>query len=95
MALALQPLPVSADGLAPGTYYVRVNTYFANETGSYTISNSLSLPPVPDDAEPNNYYTEANTLPINSQVTGHIGYLHNSIKDTLTGTRLHYLQMVY
>src|SRR6187397_1551465 len=44
---------LSADGLAAGTYYVKINSYYAGDTNSYTISSALTQPAQANDAEPN------------------------------------------
>src|SRR4029453_14060280 len=64
---------ISKDGLAPGTYYVKVVAYFSNETPSYTISNSLTVAPLTNDVEPNDVYTQASVLAPTGSITGHIG----------------------
>ncbi|MBA2249330.1 MAG: T9SS type A sorting domain-containing protein [Chitinophagaceae bacterium] len=73
---------ITADGLAPGTYYIKVQNYSASEFANYTISDSLFLTPVISDAEPNGTVATALNLPINSNVTGHTGYYYNKQRDT-------------
>lgn len=73
---------VNRDGLAAGTYYVRVNTYYTYEWAPYTLSDSLFKPAQANDAEPNNSRAEALTLPVNSSVTGHTNYYYKKVKDT-------------
>lgn len=73
---------VNADGLAAGTYYVRVRTYYNSEFAPYTLSDSLFSPTEPNDTEPNNSAVTALTLPLNGSVTGHLNYYYNNIKDS-------------
>ncbi len=73
---------VDKDGLAAGTYYIRVNTFYTNEWAPYTLSDSLFKPDQANDTEPNNSRTEAVTLPANGSVTGHTNYYYKKVKDT-------------
>ncbi len=73
---------VSADGLATGTYYVQVNTYYASDTSSYTISSALTPVTQPNDAEPDSTRALALTLPVNNKTTGHIDYYYNNHRDS-------------
>ena len=72
----------SADGLATGTYYIKVAAVLATDTASYTISNSLIKPAQAADAEPNDTKTTALALLKNATVTGHLGYYYNARRDT-------------
>ncbi|MEP7264159.1 MAG: PPC domain-containing protein, partial [Bacteroidota bacterium] len=65
----------TASGLAAGSYYVRV--YGASDYTGYTLSTSLDVVPVVNDPEPNNTVAQATPLPINTNVTGHIGHRIN------------------
>ena len=73
---------VASDGLAAGTYYVKLVAYYAAQTPAYTISNTLTLPAQANDAEPNDSRAQANVLPLNGQKTGHAGYYYNLQRDT-------------
>jgi hypothetical protein len=73
---------MSADGLAPGTYYIRVQSFSTAEFADYTISDSLFTPPLANDSEPNGTATTAGILPLNSSSTGHVGYYYNNLRDT-------------
>lgn len=73
---------ISKDGLAIGTYYIRVYCYYNTDTSSYLISNTLTEPVQAADVEPNGLYTQAKTLPLNGSKTGHIGYYYNNYDDT-------------
>jgi len=72
---------LSADGLAKGTYYVRVVTYYGTDTSSYSISCSLTQPSQANDAEPNNTKAQAKVLPLNGSKTGHVNYYYNGVRD--------------
>ena len=63
----------SVNGLAAGTYYIRVNAGAGNFSG-YTISNSYTANPLSNDAEPNNIVAQANATAYNEVDTGHIAY---------------------
>ena len=73
---------ITTDGLAPGTYYIKVQPFGSTEFSDYTISDSLFTPPLADDAEPNGTPADAVTLPVNGSQTGHIGYYYNNQRDT-------------
>ena len=70
------------DGLAAGTYYVKVNSYYSSQFEPYTLSNNLILPLQANDAEPNDSRAQALNLPVNSSKTGHVGYYYNLQRDT-------------
>ena len=72
----------SQDGLAAGTYYLKVNTYYGTDTGSYNISNTLVQPADANDAEPNNSRAQAKVLPLAGNRTGHVGYYYDNARDT-------------
>lgn len=74
---------LSYDGLAAGTFYIKIKAYYSYDTGSYTISNQLILPTEANDPEPNNKYEDAKPITLGSTVTGHIGYYYNLSRDTL------------
>lgn len=63
----------SVNGLAAGTYYIRVNAGAGNFSG-YTISNSYTANPLSNDAEPNNIVAQAIPTIYNQVDTGHIAY---------------------
>ncbi len=73
---------VSEDGLAAGTYYVKVVCYYSTDTTSYNITDALTQPVQANDAEPNNSKSQALTLPLNSNKKGHVGYYYNNYRDT-------------
>ena len=73
---------ITADGLAPGTYYIKLQSYSSNQFANYTVADSLLTTPVANDAEPNNIAATAVTLPLNGSSTGHNGYYYNNQRDT-------------
>ncbi|HEX5151002.1 MAG TPA: T9SS type A sorting domain-containing protein [Parafilimonas sp.] len=73
---------INADGLAAGTYYVKVRMYYNTGFAPYTISDSLFKPAQANDAEPNNAKTQAIPLPLNGSGTGHVGYFYNNNRDS-------------
>src|SRR6185295_5839004 len=44
---------IDQDGLAAGTYFIKVYPFTAGQMPAYTISNALTSAPVSNDAEPN------------------------------------------
>ncbi|MEO8770888.1 MAG: GEVED domain-containing protein [Ferruginibacter sp.] len=73
----------SKDGLAPGTYYIRIVTYYTTEFAPYTLSNTFTTIPSPNDFEPNNTRATASPLAINTTITGHTGYHYNGVRDDI------------
>src|SRR5664279_3837235 len=73
---------ITADGLAPGTYYIKVKPRDANYFADYTISDSLFTPPLANDVEPNGTAATAIELPLAGSKTGHLGYYYNNRRDT-------------
>ena len=63
-------LPVNKDGLAAGTYYIRVNTYYSSEWAPYTLADSLFVPTQANDVEPNGTAAQSLTLPLNGLLPG-------------------------
>ena len=74
---------VNKDGLAAGTYYIRVNTYYSSEWAPYTLADSLFVPTQANDVEPNGTAAQSLTLPLNGSVTGHTNYYYNNTKDSV------------
>ncbi|MEP7319296.1 MAG: hypothetical protein ABI921_11160, partial [Panacibacter sp.] len=72
---------VSTDGLATGTYYVKLTAYYGGGTPSYTISNTLTQPAQANDAEPNGTRALAKVFPLTGSRTGHINYYYNLTRD--------------
>jgi hypothetical protein len=69
------------DGLAPGTYYIKIYTYYSYEYIAYTLSNTLTPPVNANDPVANEIYSNATVLPLNSSITGHIGFRYNGNVD--------------
>jgi Secretion system C-terminal sorting domain len=78
----------STDGLAPGTYYLKVLPYYATDSLSYTIADTLVTPAQAVETEPNDSRAQALALTLNSTKTGHIGYYYNNKRDTSDWYRL-------
>lgn len=70
------------DGLAAGTYYVKVYCFYSDDFAPYTLTNVFNNPPVANDAEPNNTKAQAKNLPVNNSKTGQVGYYYNGVRDT-------------
>jgi hypothetical protein len=70
------------DGLAAGTYYVKVYGYSTDGFAPYTLTSVFNVPPVSNDTEPNNTKAQAKNLPLNNARTGQVGYYYNGVRDT-------------
>jgi hypothetical protein len=66
--------------LKAGTYYIMIG---GGGYGSYTLNNFFTPTAIPNgnDAEPNDIYSEANPIIINSSKTGHLNYFGNGLSD--------------
>ena len=73
---------ISEDGLAAGTYYLKVFAYTTGHLPAYTISNTLTEPAQANDSEPNNSKADAKTLLLNNSTTGHTNYYYNLQRDS-------------
>jgi len=78
----------NTDGLAAGTYYVKIFAYSTNGFAPYTLSDSLFTPAQANDIEPNGTTAQAINFSLNSTVTGHIGYYYNLKRDTIDWYKL-------
>ncbi|MEZ5014082.1 MAG: T9SS type A sorting domain-containing protein [Chitinophagales bacterium] len=67
----------TANGLAAGSYYIRVHTNTPAYYGGYTLSNTLIEPLPANDAENNGSIATALNMPTNSSATGHLYYRYN------------------
>ncbi len=66
------------NGLGAGSYFVQLTAigyYPGLGWGSYTMIASETPDPLPNDAEPNDDFEHALTASLNTEVTGHLGYL--------------------
>ncbi|HMC84562.1 MAG TPA: hypothetical protein VKI61_03520, partial [Chitinophagaceae bacterium] len=70
------------DGLAPGTYYIKVQNFSTTEFANYTITDSLFTTSLANDIEQNGTAAGAVVLPLNNKLTGHVGYYYNHLSDT-------------
>ncbi len=74
----------SKDGLAPGTYYIRIRTFYNSEFAPYALKNNLILPPnTTEIGGANGTYLQATAINLNDSVNGHIGYTNFIVKDTI------------
>ena len=73
---------LSTDGLATGTYYVRLVSYYSGGTPAYTISNTLTVPAQANDVEPNGTRAQAKVFPLGGTRTGHVNYYYNLVRDS-------------
>ncbi|MGB3074502.1 MAG: T9SS type A sorting domain-containing protein, partial [Chitinophagales bacterium] len=69
------------DGLAAGTYYVKIFAFTSSGFAPYTLTSTFTAPPVANDAEPNNSKSQAKNLPLNNVKTGQVGYYYNGVTD--------------
>lgn len=69
---------VTINGMAAGTYFIRLYYYSPSHFNGYTLTNSVTPTNFDNDAEPNDVYTDATvTIPENGSVNGHIGHRYN------------------
>lgn len=73
---------INLNGLAPGTYYVRVTGFSSNDFDAYTLSDAFTPTPVTNDTEPNDGKTSAKNVNPYDTITGHVGYYYNLKRDT-------------
>ncbi|MBN2773879.1 MAG: PKD domain-containing protein, partial [Prolixibacteraceae bacterium] len=66
-----------------GTYYLQVYPFSAYTHGSYHLTNEFIPALLPNDAEPNNTAEEAIEFPMNSDTTGRINYVYNTVADNV------------
>ena len=65
---------VNIDGLAPGSYYVKITPVGTSYFGTYILSDTFFTPSQVTDKEPNDYAFEPLTLPLNGSAGGQLGY---------------------
>src|SRR6185437_12363926 len=80
---------INTDGLAAGTYYLKVYCYYNGQFAPYTLSDSLFTYNA-NDPEPNQNPYQATTIPANGTVTGHVGFYYNNLRDTLDYWKVNY-----
>lgn len=83
---------MSTDGLAAGTYYLKVIATSANSFAPYTLTNALKTYGYAADTmqEPNNYAFQAKTLLSNRETPGHVGFYYNLSRDTTDWWKINY-----
>lgn len=62
---------------AAGDYYIRIHYYNASSNVTYNLTSSHTPPSQAADAEPNDSYLTALSIPENSTMEGNIGYRYN------------------
>lgn len=67
----------STDGLAAGTYYIKVYHYYSDGFIPYTLSNSLGTYTNANDGLDNDLSKDAATLGANLSTPGHVGFRFN------------------
>ncbi|MGB3074503.1 MAG: T9SS type A sorting domain-containing protein [Chitinophagales bacterium] len=72
---------ITTDGLAAGTYYVKIYPYYAGGFIPYTLSDTLIPAPVANDPEPNDGKSQATEFAVGSTITGHSGYYYDLKRD--------------
>ncbi len=65
---------VNIDGLAPGSYYVKITPVGTSYFGTYILSDTFFTPSQVTDKEPNDYAFEPLTLTLNGSAGGQLGY---------------------
>lgn len=65
---------ITENGLAAGTYYLRMYYYSTTQYSGYTLTNTVITDGVVNDVEPNGTFAEALPMMENNSVNGHIGY---------------------
>jgi len=68
------------DNLAAGTYYIKILNW-GNGQGAYTLKIDHYPAELTKDGEINDTYIQANTIAVNSTLSGHIGYYSNQYTD--------------
>lgn len=72
----------TTDGLNPGTYFIRIRPGNNGNFGTYSLKDTLILPPYSTDQEPNNSPAQAITLNLNSTTNGQFGYYYKNLRDS-------------
>ncbi len=81
-AYTTDSITIDKDGLAPGEYYIKINTYYTNEFAPYTLTNELIEPIHPSEGSNNEGFESAQTFNQNSTINGLIGYRYNGDVDS-------------
>ncbi|MBN2772947.1 MAG: hypothetical protein JXR31_01770, partial [Prolixibacteraceae bacterium] len=69
--------------LQAGTYYLQVYPFSVYNHGSYHLTSEFTPALLQNDAEPNNTAEEAIEFPMNSDTTGRINYVYNTVADNV------------
>lgn len=81
---------ISEDGLAAGTYYIRVFCFYNNEFAPYNLSDSLVAYNYAKDADANEKPYEAKTINSNGSIDGHVGFYYNNLRDSVDWFKINY-----
>jgi len=65
---------------AAGVYYIKV-TNWSSSYGSYTLKANFFPATLTNDVEPNDVYSQAKDLAINTETTGHLGFRASATTD--------------
>ena len=71
----------STNGLAAGTFYLKIISSDNNVNYSFTLTLTAATPAI--DTEPNNTFSTAITQALNGSNTGHLGYYFNNKRDSI------------
>ena len=74
---------LSTDGLAAGTYYIEIVSYYNNQFEPYKLADSLFTPALANDSESDSTIAQAHVLVLNDSTTGHINYYYNNHRDSV------------
>ncbi len=73
---------ISTDGLAAGTYFVEIVSYYNNQFEPYVLADSLFTPLQANNTEPDSTRALAHVLVLNDSIKGHINYYYNNHRDS-------------
>jgi Secretion system C-terminal sorting domain/Bacterial pre-peptidase C-terminal domain/Fibronectin type III domain len=73
---------VSWNGLAKGTYYIKIRAYYTSDAPTYSFVATTTPATGIMETEPNGSRAQALTLLQNDSLTGHIGFYYKNARDT-------------
>jgi len=76
------------DGLAMGSYYVKLSPATAGQIYGYQLTDSLFVPAQPEGKEPDSTTALANAIAASRSSEGHIGYYYKNHRDSSDWYRL-------
>lgn len=79
-----RPLRLTREIVLSSRYILckNIKTYYTYEFAPYSLVVNHTPANLTNDVEPNNYIANALSFPINTTITGHIGYYYNHYDDT-------------